>query len=292
MTGVFRRLYLLKDVACYDFIFIHRESLPVGPPVLEWIMIRLFKKKVIYDFDDAIWIENSSDTNRFFAPLKSHAAVFPICRWAYKISVGNEYLKNAVLPYNRNVVINPTTIDTANYHNKMASHTNDPPVLGWTGSHSTNKYLYPFFEIIKKLKESHQFRFVVISDTPPSGHGELFEFIQWNKQTEIDDLLKFDIGVMPLSHDPWSEGKCGFKALQYMSLGIPAIVSAVGVNEKIVDDGINGFVCRTDQQWLDKLKYLLENKQEIIKMGLEARKKIISDFSVDSNISNFIHLFS
>jgi glycosyltransferase involved in cell wall biosynthesis len=133
---------------------------------------------------------------------------------------------------------------------------------------------------------------VIISDDSPSENLDLFEFVKWDKSKEIDELLTFNIGVMPLSHDPWSEGKCGFKALQYMALGIPALVSPVGVNEKIVDDGLNGFICRTDSDWINHISYLLENRQEIIKMGLKGRKKIEAEFSVLSNTSNFIHLFA
>ena len=145
---------------------------------------------------------------------------------------------------------------------------------------------------IRELKKKIEFRFVIISDESPSESLDLFEFVKWNKATEIDDLLTFNIGIMPLSHDPWTEGKCGFKALQYMALGIPALVSPVGVNENIVDHGKNGFICRTDSDWKERLSYLLENRQELIKMGLEGRKKIEAEYSVLSNTSNFIHLFA
>ena len=290
--GFLRRIKALLTVGKYNFIFIHRESTPVGPPVIEWILAKVLGKRIIYDFDDAIWIANSSESNRFFAPLKFHGSLFSICRWSYKISAGNEYLKNAVLPYNEKVIVNPTTIDTVNLHNILASHDNELTVIGWTGSHSTNKYLNSIVDVIRRLKEKHQFKLMVISDEAPSIDAELIEFVKWNKEHEIEDLLKINIGIMPLTHDPWSEGKCGFKALQYMSLGIPAVVSPVGINEEIVDDGINGYICHNEQEWFDKLSYLIENRRIIKSLGLAARNKIEAQFSVDSNTSNFINLFT
>ena len=98
--GFVKRSFILFQVVKYDFVFIHRESFPIGPPIFEWIIGYVFKRRIIYDFDDAIWISNSSESNRFFSPLKSHSNVFKICRLAYKISAGNDYLLNTVKKYN------------------------------------------------------------------------------------------------------------------------------------------------------------------------------------------------
>jgi aminomethyltransferase len=259
IRGMFRRILSLAQLHKYDYVFIHRESSPVGPPIYEYLVAKVFGKKIIFDFDDAIWLSNSSESNRFFAPLKWHSNVFSICNWSYKVSVGNEYLRNTALIHNKQVFINPTTIDTENLHNQIKDHHDETKVIGWKGSHSTIKYLEPIFPILKKLKEKYNFKFIVISDEPPEFNHDEFEFIKWNKENEISDLLRINIGIMPLTKDPWSEGKCGFKALQYMSLGVPALVSPVGVNETIVDHGINGFVCKTDQDWVHCLSKLLEH---------------------------------
>lgn len=290
--GFFKRFYLLAGIWRYDFVFIHRESAPVGPPIIEWIAVKVFKRKVVYDFDDSIWIPNSSEGNRFFEPLKTHSNVFRICKWCYKVSVGNNYLAEMVQPYNSNVVVNPTTIDTEKLHNRMKPTVNGKLTLGWTGSHSTNRYLKPMVEVVAALKKKIEIDFVVISDVPPNFGEELFHFVKWRKETEIQDLLRMDVGVMPLIEDKWTKGKCGFKALQYMSLGIPALVSPVGVNEEIVDDGLNGFICSSPDDWIDRILYLNENRERILEMGKAARKKIELNYSVRSNRSNFIHLFS
>jgi glycosyltransferase involved in cell wall biosynthesis len=97
---------------------------------------------------------------------------------------------------------------------------------------------------------------------------------------------------MPLKDDKWAKGKCGFKALQYMSLGIPAIVSPVGVNTRIVNNGINGFICDTPAQWKIALESLLNNPELLQTLGQNTRKKIEDEYSVHSNSDNFLKLFS
>jgi glycosyltransferase involved in cell wall biosynthesis len=110
--------------------------------------------------------------------------------------------------------------------------------------------------------------------------------------TEIQDLAQFDIGIMPLPNNEWAKGKCGFKALQYMALQIPTIASPVGVNSKIINHGKNGFLCLSQHEWEDCLAMLIENKTLREVMGKDGRAKIINHYSVSSNSSNFLSLFS
>ncbi|MEQ8323370.1 MAG: glycosyltransferase family 4 protein [Vicingaceae bacterium] len=292
LKGLIRRLSTIGHLRKYDMVFVHREAEPIGPPLVEWAVAHIFKKKMVFDLDDAIWIPNSSEHNRFFSAFKRYTNAFDVASAAYKVSVGNSYLASKFHPYNTNVTVNPTTIDTEGLHNRLAEHSNDVPCVGWTGSHSTLKYLEVLFPIIRRLKQSHDFRFIVISDSPPLSDSDLFEFIAWNKASEIEDLLAMNIGIMPLVEDAWSKGKCGFKALQYMSLGIPALVSPVGVNEIIVDNGKNGFICHTEEDWEKRLKYLIGNREACSSMGLAAREKVEQSYSVKSNMANFLNLFT
>jgi glycosyltransferase involved in cell wall biosynthesis len=287
-----RRIILLTRVKKYDYVFIHREASHLGPPIFEWFIAKIFKKKIIYDFDDAIWIPNFSEYNKIFHPLKMYGKVKSIIRWSHKISAGNDYLCDFAREYNSNVVCNPTTIDTENHHNQIKNQNTKKVVIGWTGTFSTAKYIHEIIPVIQKLEEKYDFVFQVISNEFPKVELKSFQFKRWKKDTEIADLLEFNIGVMPLVDDKWANGKCGFKALQYMALGIPAVISPVGVNTKIVDEKINGFLCTTQEEWYNALAYLLENPDAREKMGHEARKKIEEHYSVKSNTSNFLRLFA
>ncbi len=143
---------------------------------------------------------------------------------------------------------------------------------------------------MQRLEQEFDFDFLVISDIQPILDLKSLVFRKWRKDTEIDDLLAFNIGVMPLLDDKWAQGKCGFKALQYMALGIPALVSPVGVNTRIVDDGVNGYICTTSEDWEKALRTLLSNREELKRLSVNTRIKIETAYSVRSNTPNFLQI--
>jgi glycosyltransferase involved in cell wall biosynthesis len=295
VKGFIRRCALILKVKRYDFVFIHREASPVGPPVFEWLVAKAFRKKIIYDFDDAIWLtdrENESWQTKF---LKWRSKTASICRWSFKVSCGNEYLYNYALRFNLNSHVNPTTIDTSTHHstnNYRQPEQNEKVVIGWTGSHSTLKYLSEIQPALKNIIEKNKnVSFLIIADQAPALTIP-FQFVKWNEEDEIRDLLKIDIGVMPLPDNDWTKGKCGFKALQYMALGIPAVVSPVGVNSKIIEHGKEGFLAATLLDWENYLLKLIDDKALREKMGAEGRKKVEGSYSVDSNAALFLSLFA
>ncbi len=289
--GLVRRYALLFTAFKYDRIFIHRELYPLGPQMVEFVLAKVYKKKIIYDFDDAVWLPNYAANNSKFAFIKSYGHVKKLCKYAYKLSVGNDYLADFGRQYNKNVVVNPTTIDTENYHNQIKNQDSQEFVIGWTGTHSTLRYLTEMVPLFKRLEQEFEFKLVIISDKDPEFDLDSLVFVKWQKETEIKDLLRFNIGLMPLVDDKWANGKCGFKALQYMSLGIPAIVSPVGVNTKIVDHEVNGYVCNTMEEWENTLRLVLSDKEKVKEVAKNSRKKIIDNYSVLSNKENFIQLF-
>jgi glycosyltransferase involved in cell wall biosynthesis len=294
--GVLRRMLAPWLILSYDIVFIHREALPVGPPLLEWFIARILRKKIVYDFDDAIWLPNTSEANSLASRIKWHSKVKSICRWSYRVSCGNAYLAAFARQYNTRVVVNPTTIDTDSLHNPARyplPAKRDVTTLGWTGSHSTLKYLDDIVPVLQQLEARYgnSIEFVVIADKAPLLDLKYLRFVPWNKEHEAEDLMQLDIGIMPLTDDIWAKGKCGFKALQYMALQIPAVISPVGVNTEIVDHGENGFLCDTPEEWLDALDRLIHDKALRRSMGVKGRNKIIRAYSVGSNSDTVSGLF-
>jgi glycosyltransferase involved in cell wall biosynthesis len=287
-----RWILVLFKAPFYNYIFIHREAAPLGPPVFEWVLARVFKKKIIYDFDDAIWIPNTSSQNKLAGWLKASWKVKYICKWAYKIAGGNDYLCTYAMQFNNKVIKIPSCVDMVNSHNRVKEHHEGQLKIGWTGSHSSLKYLDPLAPVINELQNEENFTFIVIADKKPAFSLSSWEFIPWNAATEVDDLLRIDIGVMPLAADKWSEGKCGFKLIQYFALGIPAVASPVGVNAIIVEDGVNGFLCEKEEEWKTALRKLLHDSSLRRSMGLAGRKKIEEGYSIQSQSGKFIDLFS
>jgi glycosyltransferase involved in cell wall biosynthesis len=294
VRGFLRRVKtVMIEAPRIDCIFIHREASPLGPPVFEWYLKKILGKKIIYDFDDAIWIPNTSAQNKLAASLKAFWKVARICRWSTIVTGGNDYLCAYARKHTKGKVVRiPTVVDTEGRYNRLKEHKEGPVTIGWTGSHSTLPYLDQIMPALQALQETHPFRFLVIADKQPELPLQNWSFSPWNATTEIPDLLQIDIGVMPLTADPWSEGKCGFKLIQYLSLGIPAVASPVGVNALILEHGVNGFVASNEEAWIQSLKTLIEDWQLRQRFGASGREKMVREYSIASQRKQFLKLFS
>lgn len=303
LYGFLKRIWILFFLKKYDFVFVHREATPLGYPFVEWWIAKVARKKIIFDYDDAIWLPNTSHQNRMVAGLKFHSKTALICKWAYKVSAGNPYLMgyakqhNKMLQTQANIIYNPTTIDTEHLHNPALLPQKQLKrfTIGWTGTHSTLFYLKEILPVLEKLSQKYEFDFLLISNQKPDFGLKNLIFKAWDKQTEMLDLYQMHAGIMPLAEDIWANGKCGFKALQYMALGIVPVVSPVGVNAQIVRHGENGFVCKNLQEWEHILENMLANYQKnehtFAELGENARKTIVDKYSVLSNTDNFLKLF-
>lgn len=289
--GIIKRLLLLFKIHDVKLIFIHREALPVGPPIIEFLLARVFRKKIIYDFDDAIWLANTSSPNKMVGWIKFHEKVSSICSWSWKVSCGNHYIADYAGKYNHQIYVNPTTIETSYHKRGNEKSANKKIVIGWTGTHSTNKYFESFEPVLEELNRNYNIQIVAISDQNPNVTLQNFTYICWNKAQEIKQLNKIDIGIMPLDNSEWEMGKCGFKALQYMAMEIPTVTSDVGINHQIIEHGVNGYLCKNHEDWLKYLGELISSESLRKSVGQRGRKKIIKSYSVQSNTKLFLSLF-
>jgi glycosyltransferase involved in cell wall biosynthesis len=257
---------------------------------------RKFKKskaKIIFDFDDAIWHMDISEGNRKFSWLKNPGKTVSIIALSDLVFAGNNYLAAFARQFNDNVAVIPTTLDT-NYH-VPAIKTSEKKSLciGWTGSITTIKHFELAVPVLKALKEKYHERiyFKVIGDSSYRNAELGIVGTAWNLENEISELHDIDIGIMPLPDDEWSKGKCGFKALQYMSLEIPPVISPVGVNTEIVTDGINGFLAKRKEEWIEKISLLIEDTQLRDVIGKKARETVMERYSVESQKENYLKYF-
>jgi glycosyltransferase involved in cell wall biosynthesis len=290
--GFFRRLHHLFLSAKADFVFIHREATPIGPPVFEWLLAKVFKKKIIHEYDDAIWLPGGEKISRIKKWVKATWKIKYIIKWSYKVAAGNNFLCDYARQYNSSVFLIPTVVDTDHGH-YIQRNQNDTGkiVVGWTGTHTTLHNLEVIEGVIPELKKEIDFDFFVISNKPP---GWAFDFVykQWELVSEQEDLLKMHIGIMPLKHGPWFEGKCGFKLIQYLACGIPTIASPVGVNSQIVIHGQNGFIASGKQEWIRYLKLLCADPALRSEMGKKGRKHVEDNYSLKSQSPGFLNLFT
>jgi glycosyltransferase involved in cell wall biosynthesis len=288
-----RRKKDLKKAESADIIFIQREAFLTRSVRFE----KGFKslgKKMVFDFDDSIWLSNVSDANKKFNWLKNPGKTSQIIEMSDMIFAGNAYLSEYASKFNKNVFIVPTTIDTNEYVRIPPVKNSDKICIGWSGSITTIQHFefaVPFLREIKK-KYGDLIEIKVIGDGNYVNEELGVKGLPWNKATEIKELSTFDIGIMPLPDDEWAKGKCGLKGLQYMALEIPAIMSPVGVNSEIIQHGENGFLATTTDEWVSAISELTESMEKRNAVGMAARKTVETKYSVEANKKVYLELLN
>ncbi|RYF90387.1 MAG: glycosyltransferase [Chitinophagaceae bacterium] len=291
LAGFLKRFFTLFTLFEYDYIYIHREAASVGPPIFEWVIAKVWRKRIIYDFDDSIWVSASSASNPLASYVKCNWKVKHICKWSHIITVGNDYLADYAGRYNNDVRVIPTVVDTENRHKFMKEIHEGVPTIGWTGTFTNFDQFELIKEAMQNLQERYDFKLQIIADKDPAFTDFKYEYKPWKEESEITDLLQFDIGIMPLRDSAIQLGKCAFKAIQYMSLGIPSVVSPVGANCKVVLDGVNGLWANNSSEWIANLENLLLNKELRAELGRASRLRVVNRYSVAATEHSFFDMF-
>jgi glycosyltransferase involved in cell wall biosynthesis len=278
------RLPAVLGAGRYDVLFIYREAFPIGPPILE-ALLRAFNRPVVYDFDDAVFLPNTSDANAFVAALKYPRKVGWIIGRSDVVIAGNEYLASFARRFNWSVQVIPTSVDTDLFVPSLPPRRpRSVPVVGWIGTPTTAGYLQAVAKPLVNLTQQSAFILRVAGDggqvTFP---GVAVEALPWSLDKEVELFNTCDVGIYPMPDDPWTKGKCGFKAIQFMACGVPVVASPVGVNTSIIDDGVTGFFARTDQEWESCIGRLLADPELRRRMGAAARRAIEQRYSVRVN---------
>lgn len=289
-SHVYRWTETLIKAQKIGLVWVQREAL-LGPMSYfeRWWAKR---KPLLYDFDDSIWLKDVSRTNRLFAWLKRPEKTAEIIQVSSVVTVCNAYLEAYVRQFHDRVMRIPTVIDTEKYPLLPFRERNEV-VVGWSGSYTTEKYLRTIESVLLTLQKKYgarvRFRFIGVPTYWLQGlRGES---LPWRAETEVADLSEIDIGLMPLPDDPWTRGKCGLKALQYMALGRPAVASPVSINCEIIQDGYNGYLASTPEEWIEKLSDLIENPEKRHQMGIAARQTVEKHYSVLANRDKYLQAF-
>lgn len=282
LKGFFQRWNEIKKADDYDVIFIQRETFIAGTTIFERKFAKS-KAKIAYDFDDAIWMLDISDANKHLSFLKDPSKTKKIIRLSDLVLAGNDFLAGYARQFNEQVEVIPTVVDTS-YFKTSRSTQNPKVVIGWSGSQTTIKHLLeaqPWLaRVVEKYPDSVEVR--AICERPIVMDGVPIQVIAWERSQEVDFLDQFDIGIMPLPDDEWSKGKCGFKGIQYMSMSKPCLMSPVGVNTEIIEHGINGFLPRNNEEWVDQISALIENETMRQTIGKSGRETIVKKYSLNA----------
>ena len=265
-----RRWFQIGDAEQFDVVLQQRLTLPFSSAVER----RLFRinPRVIFDFDDALYrTERGPDARRM--------RVFnAVVGGSHTVVAGSRYLADRC---RREATVIPTVVDTERY--RPREHRARPVTIGWIGTYSNLDNLRDIVPSLARVLERFpDSRFHVVSDQNPKPELPRYEFTRWTKEAEIAGLQSFDIGIMPLRDTPWNRGKCAFKLIQYMAVGIPAVASAVGANVDVVLDGQTGFLVQDGTSWEDALMRLLEEPKLRAMMGSAGRRRCVECYSVQS----------
>lgn len=287
-----RRLRGLKRVRDFDLVYIYSEAALMGPALIE-SLISMKGVPIVFDFDDAIFLHYTyiSPVSRYLRLFKFPRKTGTICGLASHVIAGNSYLANYANRFNRNVTIVPSTVDLKRYTIENSRPASDPPVIGWTGSYSTIQYLNNLRGVLQQLAARERFKLRVVGVPGYRIDGVDVEAIPWSPETEVADLRPIDIGIMPLTDDEWTRGKCGMKALQYMALGIPTVCSPVGVNPRIIRNQENGLLAESEDQWEGHLTRLLHSPELRERLGKAGRATVEDGYSTSKHVPAVHQIF-
>jgi len=259
---------ILWNIPIIDIIYIHKKIFRVLP----FNFFLLTGKGIVFDFDDAIFCYDKDRDNINYILTKVHQVV-----------VANEFLAVYARKYNKNVEIIPTPLESGHTRidDKKIGNTLK---IAWIGRPGNHHYLANIAEVFKKLKDYHRkIELYVVSGEPFQFKNADFPVINipWSEEAEEKVLHSIDIGIVPLTDDEWSSGKCGYKVLLYMSHGIPVIASPVGVKATLIENGINGLLASSQEEWVDSIRFLGEDRVLRRKMGISGHETFLNNYTYD-----------
>ena len=275
----------------HDVVYILREAFPFGPPALERLLMRT-AGRLIFDFDDAIYAPSLAYPNPLDR-LRDWRKPAKLISAANQVVAGSEYLADYArrfAPASR-VSVLPTVVDPDIYRPAASSPRDGTVTIGWIGTPRGSSYLKELIPVFSQLAARHPaVRFCFVGAEGFDAPSLPIEFKPWSLAEEVSDIQTFDIGIMPLSDDEETRGKCGFKLIQYMSVGVPPVCSPVGANVQIVQNGKSGFYADSPGDWLNSLTALIADSALRKRMGQAGRERVISMFSLGVTAPRLLHI--
>lgn len=281
------RLTQLRHALSADAVFVKGPLFPYGPPLLERVL-RLLNPRIVFDVDDAMW-EPPAFVRSPFLGAVDYGWARKMTRIARHAVAGNtviaDYLRDCG---NCGVTIIPTCIDMDRHSQKRYGGKGVAPlILGWTGTRNNLGYLDSLQGTLRELARTRNIELLVVSDGEYHSEGVPTRNVPWAPENEITVLQEADIGLMPLVDTPRARGKCAFKALQFMGVGTPVVLSPVGMNAEVVEPGVSGFCAATSEEWRNALEQLLDNPTLREHMGRAARDRVARLYSFDTHLPRF-----
>ncbi len=270
------RRALAAELAPEDVVFLHRAR-PTRAEARWW---RERRVPLVYDFDDAVMIGRRRGLLGLPRRVARRAGFRRALHLCDAVSCGSHALARRTEAWRipRLVLPSPVRVDVP------APRDRAPDArlrIGWIGRSSNFRYLERAGRALRRLAAQRRFELCVISDERFELPGCATRWVPWSLASEARELAQLDVGIMPLTADPWSRGKCGYKILQYMAAGVPAVGSDVGANPELIDHGGDGFLAHRDSDWVEVLERLLDDATLRARIGAAGRRTAIARFSYE-----------
>lgn len=288
--GYLRRALDLFRIPFYDGVYVSLNVTPLGPPLFERA-VRLLARGMIYDIDDLVFLNRTSDVNRLASKIKGTNKPLYLMKHADHVITCTPYLDSFARRLNPHTTDISSTIDTDVYVPKTSYANEHRLVLGWSGTFSNAPYLRLLDSVLVELRKRIDFKLLVIGVPDFKVDGLEVEVLPWREITEVADLSQIDIGLYPLPDEGWVYGKSGLKALQYMGLGIPTVATAIGTISRIIEDGVSGYLVRTPEEWLERLYELATAPDLRARLGKNGRACVEERFSIRANRDTYLRIF-
>ena len=283
-----KRHHDLERIGDFDLVVIEKELFPFVPALMEK---KYFEKakKVLLDYDDAIFVKYQKHRNPLVR-LLLRKKLDQLMSWSDGVIGGNRFLCDYAAKFAPKTWMVPTSVNV----DKYIPHDQDHEGLisiGWIGTPITAKYLELVRRPIERLAKSVSVRFMVIGAPAPEWHGVQTQSYNWSEEEEAKLIRWMDIGIMPLEDTLWEKGKCGLKLLQYMAGNVVPVGSDVGANRDILEHGVDGFLCKTEEDWFETLRDLAENQKKRVEVAAAAYRKVREGYALDIAAQKLIGIF-
>jgi len=279
-----RRVRLLKDLRGFDAVYVYREAALIGPALLErWVARR--RLPIIYSLDDPLYIPYVSPANGWLSYLKFFGKVATICRLSSVVIVNSEFHKEYAEKYSDNVRQIPSLVDERIYRYRPDRPRVPPVCIGWSGSPSTAPNLHLVRGALEDLAGRARFRLHLIGAGRLEVPGVECTAQPWHAETEVSDLERLDIGLVPLPDTEWNRRKFNLKLAQYMALGIVPVATPIGANPDVIEHGTNGFLASTPREWTRYLETLIDDQALRFAMAERAARKAQANFTLRAQAS-------
>jgi glycosyltransferase involved in cell wall biosynthesis len=265
----------------YDAVWISREMLPFGPPLLERLLVGRCPR-VILDVDDALHIVDKESSRWLPRLLRDYGKFGRMASRYTAVVCGNAYLADFYSHHGATVSIIPTVVE-ADHYATVTPTSSDTVRIGWIGTPLNRHHVDLLQPVFTELARHRDFKLVIVGlNEPLDWDLPNIHYLKWNLADELEFFTHFDVGIMPLKDSPFARGKCAFKLLQYMAVGLPVVASPVGANCDVVGDGRNGFLADTAEQWIAALQTLIDDPDLRRRMGEAGRDLVRRSYSVES----------